>query len=84
VRTSNLARYGNCYNGDKYEFCCFLCCAGVKLGRKLQQFDVHGSVYPGNVYVQLKFQLDVHVFICIIYYSLFLVLHVSGAISTHP
>jgi hypothetical protein len=26
-------------------------------------FDVHGSVHLGNVYVQLKVQLDVHVFI---------------------
>jgi hypothetical protein len=31
------------------------------------EFDVHGSVHHGNVYVQLKVQLDVHVFICIIY-----------------
>jgi hypothetical protein len=37
-----------------------------------------------NVYVQLKIQLDVHVFICILYSSLFLALHVSGAICTHP
>jgi hypothetical protein len=36
------------------------------------------------VYVRLKVQLDVHVFICILYSSLFLALHVSGAIFTHP
>jgi hypothetical protein len=47
-------------------------------------FDVHGSIHHGNVYVQLKVQLDVHVFICILYSSLFLALHVSGAICTHP
>jgi hypothetical protein len=47
-------------------------------------FDVHGSVHLGNVYVQLKVQLDVHGFICILYSSLFLSLHVSGAICTHP
>jgi hypothetical protein len=47
-------------------------------------FYVHGSVYLGNVYVQFKVQLDVHVFICILYSSLFLALHVSGAICTHP
>jgi hypothetical protein len=34
--------------------------------------------------VQLKVQLDVHVFIRILYSSLFLVLHVSSAICTHP
>jgi hypothetical protein len=33
----------------------------------IYKFDVHGSVHLGNVYVQLKVQLDVHVFICIIY-----------------
>jgi hypothetical protein len=47
-------------------------------------FDTHGSVHHGNVYGQLKVQLDVHVFICILYSSLFLALHVSGAICTHP
>jgi hypothetical protein len=47
-------------------------------------FDVHGSVHHGNVYVQLMVQLDVHVFMCILYSSLFLALHVSGAICTHP
>jgi hypothetical protein len=48
------------------------------------EFDVHGSVHLGNVYVQLKVQLDVHVFICILYSTLFSALHVSGAICTHP
>jgi hypothetical protein len=43
-------------------------------------FDVHGSVHLGNVYVQLKVQLDV-IFIGILYSSLFLDLHVSGAIA---
>jgi hypothetical protein len=37
-----------------------------------------------NVYVQLKVQLHVHVFICILYSSLFIALHVSGAICIHP
>jgi hypothetical protein len=32
----------------------------------------------------LKVQLDAHVFICILYSSLFLALHASGAICTHP
>jgi hypothetical protein len=50
----------------------------------LAEFDVHGSVRIGNVYVQLKVQLDVHVFICVLYSSLFLALHVSGVICTHP
>jgi hypothetical protein len=36
-----------------------------------------------GVYVQLKVQLDV-LFICILYSSLFLALHVSCAICTHP
>jgi hypothetical protein len=36
-----------------------------------------------NVYVQLKVQSDV-LFICTLYSSLFLALHVSGAICTHP
>jgi hypothetical protein len=47
-------------------------------------FDVHGSVRHGNVYGQLKGQLDIHVFICILYSSLFLALHVSVAICTDP
>jgi hypothetical protein len=47
-------------------------------------FYVPGSVYLGNVYVRLKVQLDVHVFICILYSSIFLALYVSGAICTHP
>jgi hypothetical protein len=38
----------------------------------------------GSVYVRLKFQLDVHGFICILYSSIFFSLHVSGAICTHP
>jgi hypothetical protein len=50
----------------------------------ISEFDVHGSVLLGNEYVQLKVQLDVHVFICILYFSLFLALHVSGAICTDP
>jgi hypothetical protein len=37
-----------------------------------------------NSYVQLKVQLNVHVFIRILYSSLFLALHVSCAICTHP
>jgi hypothetical protein len=42
------------------------------------QFDVHGSVHLGNVYVKLKVQLDV-----LFMYSvfLFLTLHVSGGKS---
>jgi hypothetical protein len=49
----------------------------------LSFFYVHGSVHLGNVYVQLNVQLDV-LFGCILYSSLFLALHVSGAICTHP
>jgi hypothetical protein len=41
-------------------------------------------IWNGNVYVQLKVELFVHVFIRILYSSLFLALHVSGAICTHP
>jgi hypothetical protein len=52
--------------------------------QKYFEFDVHSSVHLCNVYVQLKVQLDVHVFICILYSSLFLALHVLGAICTHP
>jgi hypothetical protein len=48
------------------------------------EFDVHGSVHHGNAYVQLKVQLDIHVFVCILFSSLLLALHVSGAICTHP
>jgi hypothetical protein len=47
-------------------------------------FDVHGSVHLGHLYVQLKVQLDVHVYICILCSSLFLYVHVSSAICTHP
>jgi hypothetical protein len=36
------------------------------------EFDVRGSVHLGNVYVRLKFQLDVHGFISILYSSIFL------------
>jgi hypothetical protein len=35
-------------------------------------------------YVRLNVQLDVHGFICILYSSIFLAVHVSGAICTHP
>jgi hypothetical protein len=45
-------------------------------------FDVHGSEHFGNIYVQLRVQLDAHYM-----YSLFLYIfavHVSGAICTHP
>jgi hypothetical protein len=55
-----------------------------QMHRHLRVFDVRGSVHHGNVYVQLKGQMDVHVFICILYSSLFLALHVSGAICIHP
>jgi hypothetical protein len=48
------------------------------------EFDIYGSVHHGNVCVQLKVLLDVHTFVCILYFSLFLALHVSGAICTHP
>jgi hypothetical protein len=48
-----------------------------------QGFDFHGSVHLGNVYVQLKVQLDV-LFTSILYSSLFFALHISGAIYTHP
>jgi hypothetical protein len=34
--------------------------------------------------VQLKVQLDVHLFIYILCSSIFIALHVSGAIYTHP
>jgi hypothetical protein len=47
-------------------------------------FGVHGSVHVDNIYVRLNVQLDVHVFICILYSSLLFALHVSGAICTHP
>jgi hypothetical protein len=49
------------------------------LSGDLLTFDVHGSVHLGKIYVQLKVQLDV-----LFMYSLFLALHVSGAICTHP
>jgi hypothetical protein len=47
------------------------------------EFDVHGSVHLGNVYVRLTVQLDARGFICILYSSVF-ALHVSGAICIHP
>jgi hypothetical protein len=53
-----------------------VCC---QVGRSLVQRN--GNV---RVYVRLKAQLDVHVFICILYSSLFFALHVSGATCTHP
>jgi hypothetical protein len=37
-----------------------------------------------KLFVQLKVQIDAHVFICILLSSLLLALHVSGAICTHP
>jgi hypothetical protein len=49
---------------------------------RFQQFDVHGSVHLGNVYVRLKVQLNVHGFLCILYFTIF-ALHVSGAICTY-
>jgi hypothetical protein len=41
--------------------------------RFFNEFDVHGSVHLGYVYVRLKFQLDVHRFICILYSPIFFV-----------
>jgi hypothetical protein len=38
---------------------------------KALRFDVHGSAHLGKVRVQLKVQLDVHVLICILYFSVF-------------
>jgi hypothetical protein len=46
------------------------------------EFDVHGSVHLGNIYVKFKDQLDV-LFMYSLFF-LFLALHVSGAICTHP
>jgi hypothetical protein len=47
-----------------------------------EKFDVHGSVYVGNVYIRSKVQRDAHGFVCILYFTVF-ALHVSGAIYTH-
>jgi hypothetical protein len=47
-----------------------------------EQFDVHGSVHLGNVYVRLNVQPHVHAYVCILYFIIF-ALHVSGAICTH-
>jgi hypothetical protein len=49
---------------------------------KKMTFDVHGSIHLGNVYVQLKVQLDTHGFVCILYFTIF-ALHALGAICTH-
>jgi hypothetical protein len=54
----------------------------IRLGKNI---NIMKHLYIRNLYVQLKVQqLAVHVFICILYSSLFLALHVSGAICTHP
>jgi hypothetical protein len=73
---------------ENFRFCQFcvdpvLVTPSQQLKYILNTFTVHGSVHLGNEYVQLKVQLDV-LFICILYSSLFLALHVSGAICTHP
>jgi hypothetical protein len=47
------------------------------------EFGVYVSVHLGNTYVQFKVQLDV-LFLFILYSPLFLAVHVSGAICTHP
>jgi hypothetical protein len=46
------------------------------------EFNVHGSVHLGNVYIRLNVQRDAHGFVCVLYFSIF-ALHVSGAICTH-
>jgi hypothetical protein len=58
-------------------FCCM-----PTLAENWDEFDVHGSVHLGNVYVRLRVQLDTQYM-----YSLFLYIlavHVSCAICTHP
>jgi hypothetical protein len=47
------------------------------------QDDSAVSLLQLCVYVRLTVQLDAHVFICVLYFTLF-ALHVSGAICTHP
>jgi hypothetical protein len=46
------------------------------------EFNVHGFLHLGNVYIRLKVQRDAHGFVCILYFTIF-ALHVSGAIYTH-
>jgi hypothetical protein len=53
------------------------------LTQNRNKFKIHGSVHLGKVYVGLKVQIDAHGFVCILYFTTF-VLHVSGAICTHP
>jgi hypothetical protein len=48
-------------------------------GHVFKYLYVHGSIHLGNVYVQLKIQLDALVVFFIPLY--FLALHVSGAIA---
>jgi hypothetical protein len=51
----------------------------------MELLNMVATVMPSEimkVYVRLTVQLDAHVFICILYSSIF-VLHVSGAICTH-
>jgi hypothetical protein len=47
------------------------------------KFDVRSSVHLGKVYVRLKVQTDVHVFVCILNFNIF-ALRVSCAVCTHP
>jgi hypothetical protein len=46
------------------------------------KFDVHGSVYHGNMYIRLKVKRDAHGFLCILYFTIF-ALHVLRTIYTH-
>jgi hypothetical protein len=65
-----------------YILCCVL--DGNKLIIFRLFFDVHDSVYLGNVYVRLKVQLDTQVFVCILYSSIFLLYMFRVLFATHP
>jgi hypothetical protein len=50
----------------------------------LMFIDIHSSVHIGNIYLCSIKGPTRCTFLCIVYSSLFLALHVSGAICTHP
>jgi hypothetical protein len=51
--------------------------------KQVTKFDVHGSVYLGNIYIFDWKSKEMHMdILCILYFAI-ISLHVSGAVCTH-
>jgi hypothetical protein len=66
------SRKAVCITYSEWVFVAFVIQHPMQMFNIILSFDVHGSVHHDNVYVQLKVQLDVHVFIRMLYSCIFL------------